>query len=155
MLRLIRYRWFSPMFSTISALPFPHNHNQQTVRHSHPGEPNIFSDKFDDEYVQILLDPSIDHWGVRKAMNDLLGMDMVPEPTVVAAGLRACRTVNDYALTIRWLEGVRSKCGSKRATIYPWLIQEIQPTLDELGVLTPEEVGYACPELACEQADGF
>lgn len=88
-------------------------------------------------------------------MNDLLGMDMVPEPTVVAAGIRACRTVNDYALTVRWLEGVRNKCGNKRATIYPWLIQEIRPTLDELGVMTPEELGYACPELACEQADGF
>ena len=29
-------------------------------------------------------------------------MDLVPEPTIVAAALRACRRVNDYALTTRF-----------------------------------------------------
>jgi hypothetical protein len=29
-------------------------------------------------------------------------MDLVPEPTIVAAALRACRRVNDYSLTTRY-----------------------------------------------------
>jgi cytochrome c oxidase subunit 5a len=35
-------------------------------------------------------------------MGDLAGMDLVPEPTIVAAALRACRRVNDYSLTTRY-----------------------------------------------------
>ena len=31
--------------------------------------------------------------------------------------------------------------------IYPYVIQEIKPTLDELGISTPEEMGYDKPEL--------
>lgn len=34
-------------------------------------------------------------------MGDLAGMDLVPEPTIVAAALRACRRINDYSLTTR------------------------------------------------------
>ncbi len=35
-------------------------------------------------------------------MGDLAGMDLVPEPTIVAAALRACRRINDYALSTRY-----------------------------------------------------
>lgn len=122
-------------------------------RHSH-GEPDIYADQFDQTYVQLFDNADIDGWMARKAMNDLLGMDMVPEPTIVAAGLRAARKCNDYALAVRWLEGCRLKCGNEKA-IYRWLMQEIRPTLDELGVSTVEEMGYACPELACESVYTF
>ena len=37
-----------------------------------------------------------------QGMGDLCAMDLVPEPAVVAAALRACRRVNDYSLTTRW-----------------------------------------------------
>ena len=40
------------------------------------------------------------------------------------------------------------KCGNKKKEIWPWVSQEIQPTLDELGILTPEQMGYDKPELA-------
>lgn len=118
------------------------------VRHSHAGEPDIHDSKFDSGYVTYFSQPDIDGWQVRKAMNDLLGMDLVPEPKIIEAGLRACRRVNDYALAIRWLEGCKDKCGSETATIYPWLLQEIQPTLKELGISTVNEMGYDEPELA-------
>ena len=38
-------------------------------------------------------------------MADLVCMDLVPEPTIVAAALRACRRVNDYSLTTRYGSG--------------------------------------------------
>ncbi|KAK9498111.1 hypothetical protein O3M35_003990 [Rhynocoris fuscipes] len=81
-------------------------------------------------------------------MNDLSGMDLIPEPKVIEAALRACRRVNDYALCVRYLEAIKSKCGPKVNTIYPYLIQELKPTLDELGIDTPEQLGYDKPELA-------
>lgn len=104
--------------------------------------------EFDARYEAYFNRPDIDGWEARKAMNELLGMDLVPEPKIIAAGLRACRRVNDYALAIRWLEGIKDSCGNKEHEIYPYLLQEIRPTLKELGIETPEELGYDQPELA-------
>lgn len=104
--------------------------------------------EFDARYEAFFNRPDIDGWEARKAMNELLGMDLVPEPKIISAGLRACRRVNDYALAIRWLEGIKDSCGNKVQEIYPYLLQEIQPTLKELGIETPEELGYDQPELA-------
>jgi cytochrome c oxidase subunit 5a len=105
-------------------------------------------EEFDARYESYFNRPEIDGWEVRKAMNDLLGMDLVPDPKIINAGLKACRRVNDYALAIRWLEGVKDKCGDKTSEIYPYIIQEIRPTLTQLGIETPEELGYHEPELA-------
>lgn len=74
-------------------------------------------------------------------------MDMVPEPDVVIAALQACRRVNDYALAIRFLEAVKDKCGPHVDTIYPYILQEIGPTMCQLGIDTIEELGYDKPEL--------
>lgn len=92
----------------------------------------------------------IDGWEIRKAMNDLCGMDLVPDPKIIKAALHACRRVNDYALAVRFIEACKDKCGPKVNEIYPYLIQEIKPTLTELGIETPEELGYDKPELALE-----
>lgn len=104
--------------------------------------------EFDARYEAYFNRPDIDGWECRKAMNDILGADLVPEPKIINAALKACRRVNDYALAIRWLEGVKDKCGDKVNEIYPYLLQEIRPTLKELGIETPEELGYDQPELA-------
>ena len=81
-------------------------------------------------------------------MGDLAGMDLVPEPAIVAAALRACRRVNDYSLTTRILEVVRMKCMPNMQELWPYMMQELKPTLDELGISTLEEMGYDTPELA-------
>lgn len=116
------------------------------VRHSsHSTESDA---DFDARYEAYFNRPDIDGWEARKAMNELIGMDLVPEPKIIIAGLKACRRINDYALAIRWLEGCKDSCGTKKDEIYPWLLQEIRPTLTELGIDTPEELGYDQPELA-------
>lgn len=115
------------------------------VRHSsHSTETDA---EFDARYEAYFNRPDIDGWEARKAMNDLLGMDLVPEPPIVIAALKACRRLNDYALAIRWLEGIKDSCGPHKAQIWPYMLQEIRPTLSELGVETPEELGYDQPEL--------
>merc|ERR1712241_659409 len=107
-------------------------------------------DEFDSRYVAYFNRKDIDGWEIRKGMTDLVGMDLVPDPAIVAAALRACRRVNDYALTTRILEICKLKCGDKKGidTIWPYMPQELKPTLDELGILTPDEMGYGQPELA-------
>lgn len=106
------------------------------------------AEEFDKRYEKYFSREGIDGWEVRKGMNDLLGMDLVPSPSVIESGLRACRRVNDIALAIRWLEGCKDKCGDQKATLYPYLLEKITPTLNELGVPTLEELGYDKPELA-------
>lgn len=75
---------------------------------------------------------------------------MVPDPTIICSALRACRRLNDFALAVRFLESVKCKCGNDVGKIYPYVLQEIRPTLDELGINTPEELGYDKPELALQ-----
>ncbi|KAL9692537.1 hypothetical protein quinque_015758 [Culex quinquefasciatus] len=106
------------------------------------------AEDFDSRYEAYFNRPDIDHWEARKAMNDLLGMDLIPDPKIMNAALKACRRLNDYALAIRFLEGCKDKCGNKVNEIYPYLLQEVRPTLTELGIDTPEELGYDQPELA-------
>jgi len=104
--------------------------------------------EFDARYVAYFDRADIDGWEIRKGMADLCGMDMVPEPVIIAAALRACRRVNDYSLTTRILEVMKVKCGDKESEFWPYIMQELKPTLDELGILSPEEMGYNVPELA-------
>ncbi len=128
--------------------------------------------EFDARYEAFFNRKDIDGWEIRKAMHDLNGMDLVPEPAIVAAALRACRRINDYSLTTRILEVVKIKTCDK-ADVWAYMLQvsgrrrekeedfffplqwrfflssfqELRPTLDELGISTPEELGYDKPEL--------
>uniref|UniRef100_G3WTM6 Cytochrome c oxidase subunit 5A, mitochondrial n=1 Tax=Sarcophilus harrisii TaxID=9305 RepID=G3WTM6_SARHA len=79
-------------------------------------------------------------WELRKGMNTLVGYDLVPEPKIIDAALRACRRLDDFASAVRILEAVKDKAGPHKE-IYPYIIQELRPTLDELGISTPEELG--------------
>lgn len=109
-------------------------------------------EEFDSRYEAYFNRPDIDGWEIRKAVNDLTGMDLVPEPKIITAALRACRRVNDYALAVRFLEAVEFKTDGKKE-IYNYILQEIQPTLDELGIDTPQKLGYDKPELALESVN--
>ncbi|KAG7231096.1 hypothetical protein INR49_027136 [Caranx melampygus] len=97
-------------------------------------------EEFDARWVTYFNKPDIDAWELRKGMNTLVGYDLVPEPKILEAALRACRRLNDLASAIRILEAVKHKAGPNKE-IYPYLIQELRPALDELGIPTPEELG--------------
>ncbi|XP_051898492.1 cytochrome c oxidase subunit 5A, mitochondrial-like [Pristis pectinata] len=97
-------------------------------------------EEFDARWVTYFNKPDIDAWELRKGMNTLIGYDLVPEPKILDAALRACRRLNDLASAIRILEAVKDKAGPHKE-IYPYVIQELRPTLTELGIPTPEEIG--------------
>merc|ERR1711928_65944 len=100
--------------------------------------------EFDARYEAYFNRPDIDGWEYRKGFGDLAGLDLVPEPAIVAAALRACRRVNDYSLTTRILEVTHFKAVHNK-DIWPYMVQELRPTLDELGIALPEELGYDKP----------
>jgi len=122
--------------------------NGSFVRHS---SGNMSDDPFPNA-VERLEDPDIDGWDVRFIFDKIAGHQNVPEPDVVIAGLKACRRVNDFALTMRWLEVVHFKSQHNKA-IWPYMVQEIRPTCDELGVSLPEDIGYDKPELSVPEED--
>ncbi|KAI6191070.1 Cytochrome c oxidase polypeptide Va [Aphelenchoides bicaudatus] len=113
------------------------------------------AERFDKHFIDYFSRPEIDGWEARKAMTELHNFDVIPDPKVVEAALRACRRVNDYALAIRFLESIKIKCGTKknRELIYPWIIQQIKPTLEELGISTIEDLGFDKPELFIPQPE--
>uniref|UniRef100_A0A8C6FK67 Cytochrome c oxidase subunit 5A, mitochondrial n=1 Tax=Moschus moschiferus TaxID=68415 RepID=A0A8C6FK67_MOSMO len=88
-----------------------------------------------------LLHPSLAPGpALHKRINTLVGYDLVPEPKIIDAALRACRRLNDFASAVRILEVVKDKAGPHKE-IYPYVNQELRPTLNELGISTPEELG--------------
>lgn len=112
-----------------------------------------FDEHFIKKWVAFFDRPEIDSWEIRRGIHELTDFDTIPDPEIVCAGLRACRRLNDYALAIRLLEMTKCKCGHRLNKYYPYILQEIRPTLDELGIETPEELGYDKPELAVMDVD--
>ena len=56
-----------------------------------------------------------------------------------------------YACLVNGLLSVfQDKCGSRVNEVWPYMVQELGPTLDELGIPTPEQLGYDKPELAVQ-----
>jgi len=108
-------------------------------------------DEFDKRFVQYFADPQLDNWWLRKRLQELHCEDCIPDPKVASEALKACRRLNDIGIAIRFLETMRFKCGPKVSSIWPYMMQELKPTLDELGIPTLETLGYDKPEFACEE----
>lgn len=106
-------------------------------------------EEFDARYEAFFNRPDIDGWEIRKAMNDLTGMDLIPEPKIIIAAMKACRRVNDYAIAVRFLESCQSKTGPRK-DIWEYVLAEIKPAIEELGIDTPDKLGYDKPELALQ-----
>lgn len=104
-------------------------------------------EEFDQRYLNWFNKPDLDGWELRKGINDMQGFDLIPEPKIMIAVLKACRRLNDHSLAVRYLEAVFRKANYKKE-IVDYLMNEIRPTLNELGVSTPAEMGYDEPELA-------
>ena len=86
--------------------------------------------------------PDIDAWELRNGLNELYGKDLVPEPKILIAMLHACRRLDDFSMTVRILESVKTKSAGS-SEIYNYILKELKPTIDELGLSTPEELGLA------------
>lgn len=99
-------------------------------------------EEFDSRWEAYFNREDIDIWELKKGVNDLYGHDLVPEPRIVRAMLKAARRLDDIAMAIRILEAVKEKAAGSEE-IYSYIINEVRPTLEELGLNTPEELGLA------------
>ena len=99
-------------------------------------------EEFDARWEAYFNRKDIDAWELRKGVNDLYGHDLVPEPKIVVAMLKAARRINDVAMAVRILEAVKEKAAGDQK-IYSYIIDGVKPTLEELGISTPEELGLA------------
>ena len=99
-------------------------------------------EEFDARWVAYFNKEDIDAWELKKGLNELYGHDLVPEPKIVVSMIKAARRLNDIAMAIRILEAVKEKAAGND-DIYSYIISEIRPTLEELGINTPEELGLA------------
>jgi len=104
-------------------------------------------EEFDNKWESYFKKPTLDGFDLRKGINDLQVYDNFPEPKIVISCLEACRRLNEHSVAVRFLEALKWKAGKDANVIYPWLIQEIRPTLDKLKISTPEELGLDKPEL--------
>ncbi|OQV22744.1 putative Cytochrome c oxidase subunit 5A, mitochondrial [Hypsibius exemplaris] len=120
------------------------------VRFSHGHEET--DEEFDARMTAFFQRKDIDGWDIRRGLQELFSIDGVPEPVTISAAMHAMRRVNDHALAVRFMESLKYKCRGM-PDIYPYLIQEVRPTLTELGISTPEELGYDKPELALKNPD--
>ena len=107
-----------------------------------PKQSEMTDDEFDEMWERYFNREDIDTWELKKGLNDLYGHDLVPEPRIVSSMLKAARRLNDLPMAIRILEAVKHKGGGDEK-IYSYILGEIRPTLDELGLKTPEELGIA------------
>ena len=53
--------------------------------------------------------------------------------------LYCCRRMNNFPAAMRTLELIRYKCDS-REDVYDWLMQELTPVLEDLGLPTVEDM---------------
>ena len=58
---------------------------------------------------------------------------------MVSAALKAAKRLNNFAVAMRIIEAVKYKGGGDM-NIYNYVIENIRPTLDELGINTLEEL---------------
>jgi hypothetical protein len=108
----------------------------------------------DDQGTKDLIDQLISSrntpicgYETRRYFQFVHALDCVPEPILISEFMESCRACNDIALAIRILESIKRKCGKHKNILWPYITQEIRPTLDKLGIPLPEDLGYDKPEL--------
>lgn len=135
MLRCVSQRLISPHFRAISS-------SLGVASRKMSSKPKESDEAFDARWKAYFERPDIDAWEMRHGLNELYGQDLVPEPKILIAMLHACRRLDDYPLTVRIFESVKSKAAGSQE-IYSYILQELKPTMEELGLSTPEELGLA------------
>eukprot|EP00730_Choanoeca_flexa_P016607 TRINITY_DN7886_c0_g1_i1.p1 TRINITY_DN7886_c0_g1~~TRINITY_DN7886_c0_g1_i1.p1 ORF type:complete len:148 (+),score=36.11 TRINITY_DN7886_c0_g1_i1:125-568(+) len=94
---------------------------------------------FDAKWKAFFQDESLDSHAIRRGLNDLFAHDLVPEPVILEEALRACRRVHDFSTSVRIFEGVKDKAAD--AETYNYVVNQLKPVVEELGVSLPEELG--------------
>lgn len=117
------------------------------VSHAHMAAANRFSHTFPDyndewnqKWVEYFEDTRLREAGISRGLNNLFAHDVVPDQKILEAAFRCCRRLNVYGPTIRIFEAVKDKV--HEAKDYDTVVASLQPIIKELGLVTPEEMGF-------------
>ncbi len=75
-----------------------------------------------------------------RGLNNAFNTDIVPPAEVLISAIKCARRLNSYPLASRALEALKEKLEGDKVS-YQAYLDELKPTLQELGVATPEDLG--------------
>jgi cytochrome c oxidase subunit 5a len=133
-----------PSSPSLTTFPLPPSlairFNSNQGHHDHETES---FEAFNARYQQF-FNSCTDLFELQRGLNNCFAYDLVPTTDVIEAALKCARKVNDYAITVRILEGLKFKVENKGQ--YEAYLKEMDPLLKELGELISPDVG-------CESVD--
>jgi len=102
--------------------------------------PTLTQAQLEQAWVEYFDSDLCDYWYIRRGLRELLMDDMIPSPEISQSVLYACRRNNNLPAAIRFLEVLKYKCGPNEEA-YDYVMQELGPTMADLGLKSPEELG--------------
>lgn len=95
--------------------------------------------EFERKWIKFFQEECEDASEVQRGARQIFYDDLVPHATVLDAALRACRRHNTFATAARIFWSLRGAVN--REEEYDEYVRYLQPTMDELGVLTSFQLG--------------
>merc|ERR1712168_546948 len=106
-----------------------------------PKAAEVFSiDKQHAAWIEYFDSEECDYWYLRNGLMQIFSDDQVPTPEIIQSMLYCCRRNNNLPAAVRVMEQVKIKCNEHR-DIYEYIMQELQPTFADLGMMTAEDLG--------------
>jgi cytochrome c oxidase subunit 5a len=96
-------------------------------------------EEYTQRYMKFFNEEADDMFELSRGLNNAFCTDIVPAPEVLVAALKAARRLNSFSIAARVVQALREKIQDEK--IYKEYLTELEPTLKELGVPTPEELG--------------
>lgn len=132
------------MLSRLRLIPFPGRFFPNGNRHhfrqysSATKEDVSGGPAFQQKWIAF-FDAAHDGFELRRGLNNVFGYDCVPPAPIIEAVLRACRRLDDFSTAVRVFGGLKGKTENDKQ--YQAYLAYLRPLMDELGVVTPEELG--------------
>jgi cytochrome c oxidase subunit 5a len=95
--------------------------------------------EFERYWTHFFKHKAFDDFEVQRGLNNCFAYDLVPTVPVLEEALRACRRHHALATAVRLFGALRDKV--YKEADYDAYVQALGPLMDELGVVTPEELG--------------
>jgi cytochrome c oxidase subunit 5a len=119
------FSFYSPTYLTLLA------RRAYSARHEETYE------EFNARYTAV-FESVEDLFELQRNLNNCFAYDLTPSVETVAAALRACRRVDDFATAVRVLEAVKEKTNAQQYAAY---LEALKPVKEELSIPTKEELG--------------
>lgn len=94
---------------------------------------------YESKWIEFFKNSAYDQFELQRGLNQCFAFDIVPTVPVLEAALRACRRLDDFAAAVRVFGALRQKC--KNDAEYLEYSKYLKTIKEELGVMTPEEIG--------------